>query len=115
MGVLVYTDNLERLAAFYRDTLGLAPHSVKEHAVAFKWGDVRITLGTHSEVRGPSRDPHRIMVNLATDNIHAAHAALSAKGVRFMRPPERERWGWVATFTDPDGNILQLLQAPSAP
>jgi len=53
------------------------------------------------------------MVNLAVDDIRAAHARLVGAGVTFRRPPEREAWGgWVATFADPDGNTLQLLQLP---
>ena len=36
-----------------------------------------------------------------------------APGVVFTRAPEREEWGgWVATFADPDGNVLQLMQLP---
>ena len=55
------------------------------------------------------------MVNLATSDIHAAFDRLTARGVRFVRPPEQEHWGgWVATFQDPDGNTLQLLQQPRA-
>ena len=30
VGVTIWTDNLKRLLAFYRDTLGLTPHSVHE-------------------------------------------------------------------------------------
>ena len=38
---------------------------------------------------------------------------MQANGVEFIRPPEQEHWGgWVATFKDPDGNILQMLQFP---
>ena len=36
VGVIIWTDNLERLVGFYRDTLGLTPHSVQEGFVAFK-------------------------------------------------------------------------------
>jgi predicted enzyme related to lactoylglutathione lyase len=112
-GVIIWTDDLERLAAFYRDTLGLAPHSVRPYFIAFKWGEMRLSLGQHRKVAGPSRDPYRIMLNLAVDDIHQTHASLLAKGVHFLRPPEHEHWGgWVATFLDPDGNILQLLQQP---
>ena len=51
------------------------------------------------------------MVNLGVDDIHAEHERLVSQGVEFTRPPEREHWGgWVATFTDPDGNTIQLLQ-----
>jgi len=74
---------------------------------------VRLTVTIHSELDGTARDPLRIMVNLATADIEAAHRRLAAAGVRFLRPPEREHWGgWVATMEDPDGNLVQLLQFP---
>lgn len=113
-GVIIWTDDLDRLVAFYRDTLGLTPHSVRPDFVTFTFGDVRLSIGRHSEVSGPSRDPYRIMVNLAVDDIHAIAAELQLRGVAFLRPPEQEHWGGrVATFRDPDGNLLQLLQQPS--
>jgi predicted enzyme related to lactoylglutathione lyase len=53
------------------------------------------------------------MINLGVDHIHAEHRRLADIGVNFVRPPERESWGgWVATFKDPDDNLLQLLQLP---
>ena len=64
-GVIVWTDDLERLLAFYRDVLGLTPHSVRPDFVSFKWGAVRLGLGTHERVSGRTREPFRIMVNLA--------------------------------------------------
>ena len=81
--------------------------------VAFRWGDMRLSVGAHSGVDGDTREPYRVMINLATSDIHAAFDRLTARGVRFVRPPEQEHWGgWVATFHDPDGNTLQLLQQP---
>jgi lactoylglutathione lyase len=54
------------------------------------------------------------MINLGVDDIHRVYAGLCAKGVSFLKPPTQEYWGgWVATFFDPDGNILQLLQQPA--
>ena len=113
VGVIIWTDNLDRLLAFYRDTLGLTPHSVHPDFIAFKWGGMRLSIGKHSEVRGRTRDPNRIMVNLGVDDIQQAYESLRARGVEFLRPPEHEHWGgWVSTFSDPDGNVLQLLQQP---
>lgn len=110
-GVIIWTDNLAAMTAFYRDTLGLPLHSERPHFVAFEWGDMRFSIGAHDAVSGRTREPHRIMVNFATSDIRALHARLSAAGVRFIRPPEREHWGgMVATFADPDGNLLQLLE-----
>ena len=114
-GVIIWTEDLERLVAFYRETLGLEPHSVHSNFVAFRFGDVRLSLGQHDKVAGPTMEPYRIMVNLRVTDIHQTYQRLKEAGVPFIRPPEQERWGgWVATFNDPDGNTLQLLQQPSS-
>ena len=113
-GVVIWTGDLNRLVEFYTESLGLTPHSERPDFVAFKWGDMRLSIGKHSEIEGRTTDPYRIMVNLAVDNIHEVYRTLAARGVVFMRPPEREHWGgWVSTFADPDGNVLQLLQQPA--
>jgi predicted enzyme related to lactoylglutathione lyase len=113
VGVIIWTEDLDRLLTFYQDTLELTPHSIRRHFIAFRWGDMRLSLGKHARVSGPARDPYRIMINLGVDDIHRIYAALCAKGVAFLKPPTQEEWGgWVATFFDPDGNILQLLQQP---
>jgi predicted enzyme related to lactoylglutathione lyase len=101
------------MARFYRDTLGLTPRSDRPDFINFDWHGVRLSVSVHDRVHGESRDPLRMMVNLAVDDIRAMHARLAAAGVNFTRPPEREDWGgWVATFADPDGNVLQLMQLP---
>ena len=36
---------------------------------------------------------------------------LKSLGVKFLWVPEKENWGgWVATFLDPDNNVIQLIQ-----
>jgi predicted enzyme related to lactoylglutathione lyase len=115
-GVLVWTevDRFPAMARFYRDTLGLRPRSDKPDFINFDWSGVRLSVGVHAGVRGASREPLRVMLNLTVADIQAAHARLCAAGVVFSRAPEREEWGgWVATFADPDGNILQLMQLPA--
>jgi predicted enzyme related to lactoylglutathione lyase len=114
-GVLVWTeaDRFPAMAHFYRDTLGLTPRSDKSDFINFDWNGVRLSVGVHAGVRGASREPLRVMLNLTVADIEAAHTRLAAAGVVFARAPEREEWGgWVATFADPDGNILQLMQLP---
>ena len=79
--------------------------------VNFVFGSMRLNLGQHDRVSGPTADPFRTMIHYGVDDIHGEHARLSAAGVEFIRPPEQEEWGgWVATLLDPDGNVLQLLQ-----
>jgi predicted enzyme related to lactoylglutathione lyase len=112
-GVIIWTHDLVRLKAFYCDVLGLVPHSVRPDFVSFKWGDMRLGLGSHQEVEGLAKDPYRVMVNFHVEDIQATHRTLVGRDVQFVRPPEKEHWGgWVATLVDPDGNLLQLLQQP---
>jgi catechol 2,3-dioxygenase-like lactoylglutathione lyase family enzyme len=112
-GVIIWTDRLAEMAAFYRDTLGLPVHSERPHFVAFQLGPARLSVGLHSEVHGPAKESVRVTVNLGVADIQAVYHDLSRRGVVFVRPPEREHWGgWVASFRDPDGNLLQLLQQP---
>ena len=112
-GVIVWTDDLERLFEFYRDTLGLTPQQVKPNFVSFRWGGVRLGIGKHSKVKGKTAEPFRIMINLGVDDIRGQCELLRERGVRLVREPQKEHWGgWVATFSDPDGNTLQLLQQP---
>jgi catechol 2,3-dioxygenase-like lactoylglutathione lyase family enzyme len=114
-GVLIWTERerFDAMARFYRDRLGLAPRTSKPDFINFAWGGVRLSVSVHDRVSGISRDPFRIMVNLAVDDIRAVHARLAQAGVVFTRPPEAEEWGGqVASFLDPDGNLLQLLQLP---
>ena len=55
------------------------------------------------------------MINLGTARIQETYTILTDKGVSFLREPEQESWGgWIATFTDPDGNIIQLLEEPDS-
>lgn len=117
--VLLFTsaERFPAMRAFYAETLGLeagAGHG-QEQRVAFSWGAplllLRLILSVHDRVEGAAGDPFRVLLNLQVDDIHAVAARLGAAGVEFTRAPSQESWGgWIATFSDPDGNLLQLLQ-----
>jgi len=114
-GVLIWTEaaRFEAMARFYRETLGLAPRSSRSDFINFDWGSMRLSISVHDRVHGAARDPLRIMINLLVEDIRATHTGLIGAGVAFSRPPEQEDWGgWVASFADPDGNTLQLMELP---
>jgi len=115
-GVLVWTtpDRFPAMRDFYVDTLGLTPRSNRDYLVNFDWGAQRLTVSIHHDLESPEAlEPLRVMINLAVSDIHATAAALESRGVTFTRPRAQESWGgWIATFHDPDGNTLQLLQPP---
>ncbi len=110
-GVLLSTspDRYPAMRAFYVETLGLTPRSDRAGFVNFDFGNTRLTVALHDRVSGRSSDPFRVMVNLRTTDIEAAIARCDPDTV--LRRPAREKWGgWVATVTDPDGNLVQFLQ-----
>jgi predicted enzyme related to lactoylglutathione lyase len=112
---IIWTDNLRRLLAFYRDQAGLEVEQEFGEFVVFKaGGGPQLALGKHSEVSGVSKDPNRIMLNFEVADCDAAYRELSGRGVQFIREPSVDPNDGIkiATFKDPDGNTLQLFQAP---
>ena len=110
-GTTIWSEDLNNLLTFYRDTLGLKVGFETEGFVLL--GELEapsIALGTHSEVKGPNRDPARHMVGLRTDDIEGDVAMLKSKGTEFVSEIEVTGEVTVATFKDPEGNYLQLLQ-----
>ena len=106
--VLIWSEDVKRLIPFYRDVLGLKPLIETEQFAVFP--EVGLRIGTHSEVRGPARDPNRVMVNFRVEDCQAEYERLAKKGVEFVREPSPDAIHIVATVRDPDGNILQLMQ-----
>ncbi len=110
-GISIWSEDLRNLLPFYRDVIGL-PISIETpgFVVLGDPGGPTLAIGTHSEVHGRTADPARHMVGLATDDIHGDWERLKRHGVEFIEEPNQQGTLWIATFKDPDGNFLQLLQ-----
>ena len=105
-----HTADLAPMRPFYRDVVGLSddfPHLGNP----FMAGPCSIYLPTHDDVRGPAKEPARILLNFFVEDLAAEQKRIEAKGVTFLRSAGREYWGGViSTFADPDGNLLQLIE-----
>lgn len=114
-GVLIWTstERFSTMRSFYVETLGLIPRSDRHEFVNFVLGSARLSIAVHEGVEGTTAEPDRLMVNLGTDDIAGQSERLKEAGVQCTREPEEESWGgWMATFSDPDGNTIQLMQQP---
>jgi predicted enzyme related to lactoylglutathione lyase len=113
--VIIWTEDVKKLAPFYSDTLGLKTSEIGDEFAVFDLGGAQqLALGVHSEVKGRSKEPNRVMVNLDVDDIQSEYERLKAKGVQFVREPSAEPAAdgtIIATLQDPDGNTLQLFQS----
>lgn len=109
----IWSEDIQKnLLPFYRDVLGLAV-AVDTPEFVVLGSNPRgpsVTLGTHSEVKGKNADSARHMVGLETDDIEAEVQRLKSKGVQFVEDPTKFDQVTVATFLDPEGNYIQLLQ-----
>jgi predicted enzyme related to lactoylglutathione lyase len=106
--IQVSSDNPEQLRAFYADVIGLPPAPMGFGALDA--GGPTIGFDEHSEISGKTREPARVLINLAVDDVAAEEARLTASGVVFIRRQGREPWGGIiSTFVDPDGNYAQLI------
>ena len=57
----------------------------------------------------------RVFLFLETDDFKRDHAAMIARGVKFLEAPREETYGTVAVFEDLYGNKWDLLQPRDAP
>ncbi len=102
--------DVPRLIAFYRDVVQLRPHTMGPHNFAIG-AETILSIQHHSQVSGPTKEPTRVIIDLWVKDIDAEQARLEAQGVRFLRSKGLEYWGGViSTFSDPDGNTIQLIQ-----
>jgi catechol 2,3-dioxygenase-like lactoylglutathione lyase family enzyme len=66
--------------------------------------------GPAQEARIGDQTGGRVFLFLETDNFDRDHAAMTAKGVRFLEAPRREPYGTVAVFEDLCGNKWDLIE-----
>ena len=113
----VTSEDPDRLRAFYRDVVGLAPNPEMGPGAFVLMPGLTFAVGDHSSVQGQAREPERVLIDFMVDDLKAEQARLKAQGVQFIREEGREEWGGViSTFLDPDGNYCQLIEwRPEAP
>lgn len=139
----ITTPDLDRLAAFYRANFGFAValetewgagnvladtiYGLRDTAVRMvmlRTANAFLELFEFAHPRGKPADPARQVCDggithicLAVDDVDAEHARLSAAGMRFHSAPQDVPGLCKAVYgRDPDGNIVELVQAdPDGP
>jgi catechol 2,3-dioxygenase-like lactoylglutathione lyase family enzyme len=117
---IIWTSRIAEAEMFYRDVLGLTLRKKSDGALVFDVGgsDLRV-----APIPGTTRGEHTVM-GFAVGDVDAATRWLSARGVIFERfagfphaangtviSPDGAKVAW---FRDPDGNILSVVQFPTA-
>ena len=116
----VFVKDIAAAKLFYSNKLGLplkADGSQHGYCV-FKAGSTELVV---EAVADDAPEEDRVLVGRFTGlsfTVHDArekHRQLVALGVPFTASPENQFWGGIlATFQDPSGNELQIVQQPAA-
>lgn len=106
--MMVGTSQIKVMADFYEKVFGRPGDMVEGEWHGWKVGEVFFSIGTHSEVKGASSDPSRIIVNFETTDVQGEFTRISAFA-KVIKAPYQMESAWIATLADPDGNYFQLM------
>ena len=100
--------NLERAVDFYEHILKLPKKYQYTTYAGFDCGGLEIGLAPGE---GPADQTGMPCLSFMVRDVDAVYQTLCGRGVRFLKEPHDTAWGSrIALFTDPDGNVLQLVQ-----
>jgi len=116
----VFVRDLVAARDFYSQVLGLnfAHDGVQHGYCVFSTGSTDLIV--ESVPLDAPRDEQDLVgrftgLSFSVKDVQAQFRSMSQAGVSFTGSPEKQLWGGVvATFQDPAGNELQLVQAPVA-
>lgn len=107
---MVGTHQFEAMSEFYKKLLG-EPSMTDEGGMGWDVGGVHFSVGTHSDITGPTSDPARMLFNFEVQDMQAEFSRIKEFATVVKEAYEMEGMPgfWIATFADPDGNYFQLM------
>ncbi len=110
--VIYVNEELQAARDWYADILGFAPYFDAPFYVGFNVGGFELGLMPSDEVN--QQGGGGVLAYWGVENAEAAFQRLESKGAR-VREPVTEVGGGikVATFFDPFGNILGIIENPN--
>lgn len=108
--IAVTVSDLARAKDFYQNTLGIRHLFDAGTMSFFQCGEVRLMIGASEK----PVQPGGTILYFRVAEIHAAHAALEARGAAFTHKPHLvakmpDHELWMAFLADPDGNPIALM------
>ena len=102
--------DMERSVNFYQNILGLTLLFKRDDWSEFSIGGQRLAIRKEKSV---VKSPHAgAVVSLETEAIEKLVALLKGKGVRFVEEVQTFPYGKLASFLDPDENLIGLYEPP---
>jgi len=107
---MIGTMQPKMLAEFYEKVFEREPDWSDGDWSGWQIGNTHFTIGKHSEAKGKSKDPVRVIMNFETTEVKEEFERIKRiKGAKVIKEPYAMGDTWIATFADPDGNYFQLM------
>lgn len=108
--LMVGTMQVKVMADFYQKVFGKKPDMSEGGYSGWLVGNTFFTVGEHSEMKGKTKDPGRIMFNFETKEVKEEFERIrKIEGAEIIKEPYEMGGAWIATLADPDGNYFQLM------
>ena len=107
--VCLLTNDIPRLAAFYRQLLGVENRSNDDtHQFIISQGT---TLTVYNDRTVKNNQNQNICLAFTVEDIEEEFRKVQMLGAKIIEPPTRRPWGAVnISFYDPDNNVIYLRQ-----
>ena len=107
--IMLGSENSQKLAEFYEKVIGKPADMHDGEWYGWTVGSCFLAMGTHSEVKGVSKEPPRVMFTFETTDVEGEFARIKELGATVIAKPYKMGDALIATFADPDGNYFQLM------
>jgi predicted enzyme related to lactoylglutathione lyase len=107
--IMIGTSDPKRLIEFYEKVFDKKPDMSDESYAGWQVGGSWFNLGEHSEVKGDSKEPQRIILNFETSQVKEEFERIKSAGAEVIKEPYELEGMSIATLADPDGNYFQLM------
>ena len=105
---IIFTRNMEALAAFYREGFDLGTPNASPGHIGFGVGQVYLGF---DQVDGGFEAPGPVTLWFRVNNVQATFDRFVGMGAGVRYAPTRKNWGDIlAAIYDPDGNMIGLSQ-----
>lgn len=113
--VEIHTTEVETVAAFYRDIIGVPIAPGDDAATHYEaswgeWGGEGFFFFAIQPVGKAGAITTGAEIGFEVDDLAAAHARAVDAGATVVDPPSERPWGSAAVYADPAGNLVELTQ-----
>lgn len=109
--VLIGSEDPGRLVGYYGRLFG-EPAWKQGDFTGWQIGTGALLVGPHDQVNGRSAEPGRVIWNIEAPDVLGEFERFKAAGATVVAEPYHPGEGaeaWIATFSDPDGNLFQFV------